>query len=148
MRVADRIVLLNKGEVKAVGRAEDLYLNPPSLFVARFFTELNEIPGVVRKGRVETPIGIFPAPGLAEGMAARVCIRPQGVKMRPRGLCIPARIVSRRFVGEVELVELLAPGLDAPIKGRLRESLPGRPGSDIGLEIDGKEVLVFAADGQ
>ncbi len=148
MRVADRIVLLSRGEVKAIGKAEQLYRRPQSLFVARFFTELNEIGGSVKAGFVETPVGNFPAPGLAEGAAATVTIRPQGLKMRPPGHCMAARIVSRRFVGEVELVELLVQGLDRPLKGRIREGLDLRPGRDVGLEIDANEVLVFAADGQ
>jgi iron(III) transport system ATP-binding protein len=56
---------------------------------ARFFCDLNEVEGRCRDGRVATPIGIFEAPGLPEGTAAAVCIRPQGVRLRPPAFCIP-----------------------------------------------------------
>jgi iron(III) transport system ATP-binding protein len=148
MRVADRIVLLSKGEIMAIGKAEELYRRPQSIFTARFFTELNEISGRVQAGRVETPVGTFAAPGLPDGAAVTVCIRPQGLRMRASGVGIPARIVSRRFVGEVELLEFHVQGLDRPLKGRIRDGVNAKRASDIGLEIDPNEVLVFAADGQ
>jgi iron(III) transport system ATP-binding protein len=148
MRIADRIVLLRKGRIEAIGTAERLYRQPPSLFAARFFTELNEIGGRVHKGRVETPVGTFPAKTLAEGAQAIVAIRPQGLKIRPAGMCLPARLVARRFVGEVESVEFLVQGIDRPLKARLTGSVNAKSGNDVGLEIDVNEVLVFAADGQ
>jgi iron(III) transport system ATP-binding protein len=148
MRIADRIVLINKGRVEAIGQAERLYRNPESLFVARFFTEMNEVEAIVKNGKAETPVGVFDAPWIGNGQAAIVCIRPQGIRLRPAGHCVPARLVSRRFVGEVELIELLAQGLDRPLKIRLRDRLTAKPGHDVGIEIDPHEVLVFAAPGQ
>jgi iron(III) transport system ATP-binding protein len=148
MRVADRIVLLNRGKVAAEGRARDLYRSPANLFVARFFSELNELRGEVRSGAVETPLGSFAAPGLAEGMQAIICIRPQGVRLAPRGAGIPARLVSRRFVGEVDLAECRSEGLDRPLKARIRADLNAKPGEEISIEILREEVLVFAASGQ
>ncbi|KAA2235364.1 ABC transporter ATP-binding protein [Salinarimonas soli] len=145
MRIADRIVLMRAGQVVQEGPAEDLYRRPVDLFAARFFCDFNEVEGVCRNGRVSTPIGIFPAPGLEEGAAAVVCLRPQGVRLRAPGFCLPGRVVSRRFLGEVDLVHVAVQGLDRPLQARTRESFRPDEGADVGVDVDSNEVLVFAA---
>jgi iron(III) transport system ATP-binding protein len=145
MRMADRIVLMRAGRLLEVGLPADLYRQPKSLFAARFFCELNEIPGTVRRGRVETPLGTFDAGGLPEGTAAVVCIRPQGIRLRPEGHCIPGRIVARRSLGEVDLFEIVVSGLEAPVLARVRDGGDRAAGADVGVDVDPAEVLVFAA---
>jgi iron(III) transport system ATP-binding protein len=145
LRMADRIALMRAGTLVQVDVPEALYRRPVDLFVARFFCELNEIPGVVRAGRVETPVGLFAAPGLAEGSEAVVAIRPTGIKLRPAGLCIPGRLERRRFLGVVDMFEVAVNGVDRWLKGRTRESIAAAPKDEVGIEIDPAEVLVFAA---
>jgi iron(III) transport system ATP-binding protein len=145
MRMADRIALMRTGKLLDVGEPGDLYRHPRSLFAARFFSEMNELSGTVRGGRVETPLGLFDAPGLAEGTAAVVCIRLPGVRLRPAGYCIPGRILARRSLGVVDLFEIVVSGLEAPILARVREGGDRAPGDDVGVEVDPAEVLVFAA---
>lgn len=143
--MADRIALMRAGKLLEVGVPAELYRHPQSLFTARFFSEMNEIAGTVRGGRVETPLGLFEAPGLAEGTAAVVCIRLPGVRLRPAGHCIPGRILARRSLGEVDLFEIVVSGLEAPVLARVRNGGDRGPGDDVGIEIDPAEVLVFAA---
>ncbi len=147
MRIADRIVLMRAGAIVQQGAAEDLYRRPADLFAARFFCDFNEVEGTVRGGRVATPVGLFPAPGLPEGGPAVVCIRPQGVRLRAPGFCLPGRVLTRRFLGEVDLVHLAVQGLDAPLQARTRESFRPGEGEDVGIDVDPDEVLVFAASG-
>jgi iron(III) transport system ATP-binding protein len=147
MRMGDRIALMRAGHVIEQGMPAELYRRPKSLYAARFFCEMNEIEGTAARGRIETPLGGFAAPSLAEGTAAVVCIRPQGLRLKPAGLCIPGRVVSRRFIGEVDLLEIAVAGLDAPVLARVREAGELGPGDDVGLEVDSAEVLVFAASG-
>jgi iron(III) transport system ATP-binding protein len=144
MRMADRIALMRAGRLVQVGRPEDLYRRPQDLMTARFFSEINEVPGTVRGGRLETPVGWFDAPGLADGPAV-ACIRPQSVRLKPGGLCIPARVQRRLFLGEVDLVEFAVPGVERLLKARPREHMAYRAGEEIGIEVDPAEVLVFAA---
>jgi iron(III) transport system ATP-binding protein len=145
MRIADRIVLMRSGAIVQEGTAEEIYLRPSDLFSARFFCDFNEVEGVVRHRQVSTPVGIFPCPHLAEGETAIVCIRPQGVRMKPSGFCIPGRVVSRRFLGEVDLVHVAVQGLERPLQARVRDVARAEAGHDVGIEIDENEVLVFAA---
>jgi iron(III) transport system ATP-binding protein len=145
MRIADRIVLMRTGQVVQEGTAEDLYRRPADLFAARFFCDFNEVEGVCRGGRVSTPIGIFAAPGIEENAPVVVCLRPQGVRLRAPGFCLPGRVVSRRFLGEVDLVHVAVQGLDRPLQARTRESFRPAEGEDVGIDVDSNEVLVFAA---
>jgi iron(III) transport system ATP-binding protein len=145
LRMADRIALMREGRLLQVDEPRAMYQRPADLFAARFLSELNEIPGRVRGGRVETPLGTFAAPQLPEGAAAVVAIRPQGIRLRPAGSFTPARIERRRFLGVVELFEIAVNGLDKPLKARVREAQAPPPKSEIGIEIDPAEVLVFAA---
>ncbi len=143
MRTADRVVLMREGRVVQAGSAEEIYRRPADLFTARFFCDFNEIEGVRRGGRIETPIGHFPAGALPEGGAAVVCVRPQGVRLRPPGMCLPGRLLSRRFLGEVDLVSVAVQGLDRPLQARVRGALPARLGEEVGVDIERDEVLVF-----
>jgi iron(III) transport system ATP-binding protein len=145
MMISDRIVLMRSGQVVQQGTAEEIYSHPADLFAARFFCDFNEVEGMVRNGQVSTPVGIFAAPGLPEGDSAVVCIRPQGVRLRPPGFCLPGRVVSRRFLGEVDLVHVAVQGLDRPLQARVRDRSAGGAGQDVGVDLDPNEVLVFAA---
>ncbi|MEA2934909.1 MAG: iron(III) transport system ATP-binding protein [Variibacter sp.] len=145
LRLGDRIALMRAGRLVQVAEPETIYREPRDLFVAQYFCELSEIAGQVQSGRVETPVGLFSAPGLAEGAEAIVAIRPEGVHLRPAGLCIPGRLESRRFLGEVELLEIAVNGIEAPLKARARAGRTPPLKSEVGVEIDPAEVLVFAA---
>jgi iron(III) transport system ATP-binding protein len=145
MRIADRIVLMSAGSIVQEGTAEELYLRPRDLFAARFFCDFNEVEGTVRDRQVSTPVGVFAAPHLSEGASAVVCIRPQGIRLRPAGFCLPGRLLSRRFLGEVDLVHVAVQGLDRPLQARIRHGAKAGVGQDVGVEVDPQEVLVFAA---
>lgn len=145
MRIADRVVLMRRGRIAQVGTGEELYRKPASLFAARFFSDFNEIAGTVRSGSVETPFGRFLAPGVEEGAQAVVCIRPQAVTLRAQGFCLPGRILSRRFLGEVDVVQVAVQGLDRPLTVRTPEHTPFRNGAEVGVDIRRDEVLVFPA---
>ncbi len=144
MRIADRIVLMRSGAIIQEGEAEEIYHRPANLFAARFFCDFNEIEGVVRNRQVTCPVGVFPAPHLPDGPAI-VCVRPQGLKLKPAGFCLPGRVVSRRFLGEVDLLLIDVQGVDRPLQARIHDPAGVREGQDVGIEVGPKDVLVFAA---
>jgi iron(III) transport system ATP-binding protein len=145
MLVADRVALMRAGRLVQSGEPRALYRAPIDLFAARFFSELNEVPAVVRDRVAESAVGRFPAPDLADGSAAVVAIRPQAVSLRPVGSGIAGRLTSRRFLGEIELLELTVNGIEEPLLARVRERVYPPPDSAVGIAIDPAEVLVFAA---
>lgn len=143
MRIADRIALMRKGKLVQIGRSQDIYKHPVDLEAARFFCDLNEIEGLVRQGAVETPVGRFPVSGKEEGSRAIAAIRPQNIRLKPAGFCLPGRVIDHRFIGEVELVDLAVQGLEKPLRARTPETTGLRPGLDVGVEISADDVLVF-----
>jgi len=155
MRMADRIVLMRSGRLVQVGSASDLYHRPADLAAARFFSELNEVPGIVAEGRVTTPIGDFDGNGTtagkATGEAVTVCVRPHGISLTEPGRGVSGRLLQRRFVGEVELLEIAVDGIDQPLKARARILNQGADGAevgaDVGVAINEAAVLVFPANG-
>src|SRR5918997_1830587 len=134
MRLSDRIVLMRAGRVMQEGAAEDLYDHPQSLFVARFFSYLNEMEGTVLSGRAVTRIGAFAAAGHGEGNAVVVAIRPQGVRLGPpseSGAGLPGRIVSRHFLGEIALFDVAVEGWDSYLVAKRRAGVGPTPGAEV-----------------
>jgi iron(III) transport system ATP-binding protein len=145
MLLADRIALMRAGRLVQAGEPHALYREPADLFAARFFCELNEVRATVRDGVADSPVGRFPAPDLPEGSAAVVAVRPQGISLRPVGSGLAGRLVSRRFLGEIELLEIAVNGAEEPLRARVRSPVYPGPGSAVGVAIDPSEVLVFAS---
>ena len=143
--MADRIALMRDGTLVQADVPEAIYRRPADLFVARFFSELNEIPSVVCDGAVQTPVGTFAAPHLPEGSAAIVAIRPAGIRLRQAGAGIPGRLERRRFLGVVDMFEVAVNGIDRLLKGRTRETVVFAAKDEVAVEVDPAEVLVFAA---
>jgi iron(III) transport system ATP-binding protein len=146
MRMADRIVLMRRGKVIQSGPPDTLYRDPQDLFTARFFSEVNEIDGKVSAGEVETPLGRFPAGDFSDGTPVVVCIRHQGIDLLDTAEGINARVVHRRFLGEVDRVELAIDGIDSLLQARIRSDVPHGSGADVRIRVRPDDVLVFAAE--
>lgn len=143
MRMADRIALLKDGCLVQLGAPADLYSSPCSLFAAAFFSEINELSGIVRNGVVETPLGTAPAGGLAEGSTVSVAVRLSDVDVAAEGGAIEARILSRRFLGVVELLTLAVAGTDDPIRARVRAGRLAPGVNDVVITVAPRDILVF-----
>ncbi|GGF72096.1 iron ABC transporter ATP-binding protein [Azorhizobium oxalatiphilum] len=143
MRLSDRIALLRSGELVQLGTPEALYGTPADLGVARFFCELNEVPARISGGVAETPLGCFPAPGVADGTGI-AAIRPQALSVA-QGQGIAGRVIEKCFLGEADLLEVMVDGLPRPLMARTRPGLDFGQGADVMLAVDPAGVLVFAA---
>jgi len=114
LSIADRMAVLHKGRVEAVGRPQDLYLRPNNLFVAGFMGETNLLPATVRSTRdgvadVDTPIGpvrstVLPA-GLRDGAQLTLSLRPEAIRLGtapPQGAnTFDASLHDTLYLGEV-----------------------------------------------
>ena len=85
----------------------------------------------------------MPAGRLPEGTAAAVAVRLAGFDVSPVEGEIEARIVSRRYLGVVELVELAVAGADRPLRARVRCGALPDGARDIWLSLRMSDVLVF-----
>jgi iron(III) transport system ATP-binding protein len=159
MRLGDRIAVMQDGLIIQVGSAEHLYHHPAQLFVARLFSEINEIRYKVQSGSIDTPVGPIPTPGFADGATAILCLRERSLVVRPEGQSerrnrsgtarmLAGRVQHVRFLGDVGLVEVAVQGFEGPLKIRTTAPEGLRRGSNVEVEIDPTRAFVFPANGQ
>ncbi|QRM55365.1 ABC transporter ATP-binding protein [Sinorhizobium sp. BG8] len=146
MRMGDRIALLRDGCLVQVGTSEELYLRPKDLFATAFFSEINEFHGRVRGNVVETPFGAVPTNGFSDGARVTVAVRLSGIRVHEAEGSIPARILARRFLGVVELLELAIPNTDQPLRARIRADQLPHGLRDVALSVNERDILVFEKD--
>jgi iron(III) transport system ATP-binding protein len=146
MRIGNRIAVMRAGRLVQAGRAEDLYHSPADLFVARLFSEINEITYHVERGRIATPIGTLDVPGLTVGARVTLCIRERGITLASEGPGLAGRVRDVKFLGDVARLEVGVEGFDDPLKVRVREMEGWTPGAEVRVSIDPARVLVFPAE--
>jgi iron(III) transport system ATP-binding protein len=146
MRMTDRVMLLQEGRIVQDGPAVELYRNPASLLVARFFSEYNEVTGTCSAGFVDTPIGRFAAPDQTEGAAVVVCIRPHDIHIVKDGeSTLNGTIMSHAFVGDEQMVALWMPGLQTPLNIRAPVHIDVPVGDTIKFRLRSEDALIFSA---
>lgn len=109
MTLADRIVVLNQGQIEQVGTPIELYDRPTNAFVAQFIgsPKMNLIPGVLQAGSdrrtdvmlenrqlIALPVN---GAGIPEGQPVRLGIRPEHIQI--------AALAQADIEGEVLFVE-------------------------------------------
>jgi len=146
IRLGDRIAVMRGGRLVQSGKAEELYRNPADLFVARLFSEINEVPLVVLGGALRTPIGTFVVPGLADGDAAVLCIRRRAIRVGPAGQGLPGRVLHVKFLGDQAVLEIATEGFERPLITLVREGEEPPRGAEVGVAVDPESVLVFPAE--
>lgn len=148
MRIGDRIAVMRAGRLVQAGSAEALYHEPADLFVARLFSEINEIGYRVGSAGIDTPIGVLRAPSLAAGTRATVCIRERGVHLSRNGAGLSGRVLDVKFLGDVARLEVGVEGFDKALKVRARESEGWARGDEVRAQIDPESALVFPDESQ
>jgi multiple sugar transport system ATP-binding protein len=117
MTLADRVVVMNKGEVQQVGTPIEIYDRPANTFVASFIGNpaMNLLAGEIRAG-------IFEAPGVrVPGFAApdgpvTLGFRAEDARIAAAGE-MKAPVYSMELLGDASMVTLqIAPGTYAAIK--------------------------------
>jgi iron(III) transport system ATP-binding protein len=143
MRLGDRIALLKDGRLVQAGRAEELYQRPADLFVAGFFSELNLFETRVSGGFALTPAGKVAAPGLGEGASVTVAVRLTAFDLSETAGEVEVRVLSRRYLGVEEMLELAVSGAEMPLRARIRGGILAAGARDIWLTLRRTDVLVF-----
>jgi multiple sugar transport system ATP-binding protein len=149
MTLADRIVVMNAGNIEQVGRPLDLYDRPANLFVAGFIgsPSMNFIAGTVQAGEAGPELAAgdgsrFPLPaGAAEpGRQVTLGIRPEHVEVAPDG---PVAL-------EVDVVEPTGAETHfycragaAPFCVAVHERLDLAPGGKLRLAFPGQRTHLF-----
>jgi ABC-type Fe3+/spermidine/putrescine transport system ATPase subunit len=109
--LASSVVVMNKGRIEQVGRPEDVYREPASLFVADFVGETNILAGERVGNIVRMAAGpIFPSAG-RDG-PVKVVVRPEDIVLEGGGGDgVRARVTDLVFLGNaLKIVTMLASG--------------------------------------
>lgn len=145
--MGDQIAVMREGRVEQIGTPEELYFSPSSAFVAGLFGEVNQIPGRVVGGHVETAVGRICAPGMAEGSLVDVLVRPEALRVQPlAGAGSKAIVMTARLLGRSSLIHLSV-DTDAGEGLHLHSRVPGRmlpgEGTEVRITLDEQNVFVF-----
>ena len=143
MRLADRIAVMRGGQLIQIGSAEHLYHEPADLFVARLFSEINEVPAVVTNGVIEMPFGKFDAKGHDDNQAVVLGIRRRAVRTVKSNEGVPGRVLGTRFQGDLAQLTIAISGLEKPLTSLVREARAPSPGDDVSILVDPEGTLIF-----
>ncbi|MER0239649.1 ABC transporter ATP-binding protein [Fulvimarina sp. MAC8] len=146
MRMGDKIALLRDGRLVQTGTGGDLYRHPADLFAAGFFSELNVIDAEAQSGRVVTALGPVADTDKSNGTKLTVALRLTGLRLGEGDAGVFGRIVSRRFLGGVDLFTVAVEGIDEPLRSRMRAGIVPEKCRDVVVSVDAQDVIVFEKD--
>lgn len=147
--MADRVVIMSRGEIAQIGTPREVYRAPKSRFVAEFVGRNNILPGKVKLAEaehviVDTPLGSFRVPGAAAtGANVSIVVAADMMQVGGGENALQARVISEEFVGSIVTAYLeTADGTE------LKVQVQERALAELGLE-PGKEVTLgwAVADG-
>ncbi len=118
LSMADRILLLNDGEIEQLGTPEELYKNPNSLFVAKFigFPKMNIIEATIKNNQL-MPFGIpFESKQIDGVDELLVGIRPEDISMISNGQ-YRAKVVSSEYYGEQYIITIVYNNIVLQVSG-------------------------------
>lgn len=152
LTLADRIVVLDSGDIQQIGSPLDLYERPTNKFVAQFIGSptMNVVSVFPAKGGVTLADGTFLAlPHLNDASAAvELGIRPEHIDVVKPGknvLTAVADVVEH--LGSDTNIYAMVDGL-GPIMVRVHGNIPTKPGDRLGLRIQASNAHVFGPDGR
>ena len=144
LEVADRIVVMDHGQVEQEGTPDAVFHTPASEFVMQFIGNVNLFHGRIEAGKAVFGSLALPAPTAlpAAGTSARLLVRPHNldIALQDHGNGIAARLVRVQSAGPVAKLELVAAD-GQPLKVELSHTRF----RELGLAVD-QRVFVQAHD--
>jgi multiple sugar transport system ATP-binding protein len=146
LTMADRVAVMERGEILQLGTPEEIYREPADLRVARFIgsPRINLLPGMVdASGRIvlegEATALASPARG-----PVTLALRPEDLRPDPQGL--RARVAHGEFLGDHALLYLRLG--EAELVLRVPPTTRARPGEELRVGFDPARALLFGPDGR
>lgn len=161
LTMADRILIMDRGEIVQDGTPMEIYRKPATPFVAAFIGSMNFLPDAVK----ESP-GLFRIGGLSlavengsnqlpPGTAVTMAIRPEDVVVRrpdeTAGNSIPMRVRGLEFRGPLYRLSLRSPDgpgesltLQADVSTETVQRLAIHEGMDVAIHLPAERIRVYA----
>ncbi len=154
LEVADRVVVMNQGQIEQVGTPDDVFHHPATEFVMHFLGDVNAFhgrvdAGVVQFGSLELP---FPEDRQQITGDARVFVRPYDVTIDTKTNGLPsmeAKVVRVHSAGPLVRVDLLTSAnqcLTSEISQERFATMNLQPESQV--YVRPRHIRIFASDGQ
>ncbi len=149
LTLADRIVVLNGGDIQQVGSPLDLYERPANKFVAQFIGSptMNIIPVQGNSNGVKLADGtLLELPHLFGTIdAVELGMRPEHIDVVEVGDLVGVADVVEHLGSDTNLY-LQVEGL-GPLMVREHGNIPVQPGDRVGLRIQSENIHLFGPDG-
>jgi iron(III) transport system ATP-binding protein len=145
MAIADRVGVMQQGQLVQLGPPEDLYHHPQSRFVADFVTQANFLPAQLKGNYWHTEVGQFPADQTLPPPhpIGEIMIRQEDVQLRPDEQS-RAVVRDRQFLGREYCYAVVLPSGQV-IYARALGPTPLAEGRYVRLTIDPAVVRAFPA---
>jgi ABC-type Fe3+/spermidine/putrescine transport system ATPase subunit len=137
--IADRIIVINSGQIEQVGTPKEIYADPATLFVARFLEMKNIIPGVIHQingiYQAFTPLGNIPVNSTIQG-DVHLLIRPEITSLDEQGpITLSGVITEVSFRGSRQKLSILVNDIPLTFEITSQVTLP-TPGSNMKISLD------------
>lgn len=136
--IADRIILMNAGQIEQIGTPQEIYRDPASVFVSRFLEMTNLIPAVIYHREIPvaaTPLGDFPVGPSTPGDAT-LLIRPDMARLDGQGPIILKGVSdSISFRGSQQKITLIVDHFTLVFEFPSLIQLPS-PGTPVTISLD------------
>ena len=144
---ADKVAILEGGQVVQYGSPEALVQNPSTRFVAEFLGLGHFLPGEVREDGIVTELGVVrvgPNVSSVNGAEGRVdlLVPPESVTLCENGGGVPARVLRVEFQGTRKLYTVRLPS-GFQLQGLCAHDTPLRMGLQINVRHDPAVVITF-----
>lgn len=153
MFMADRIALMNAGDIVQIGTPEHIYQQPVNAFAAEFFGDINRLSAQVVQGQVQTPFGPLNAGSACQqpdGSAVQVLIRPEALQLAaPHSPgSQPVTLVENHMLGANSLATIALPwqGASLQLQMLLASSLSQQLAQQPWVRLGETGVFIFAEE--
>ncbi|QXP90550.1 sulfate/molybdate ABC transporter ATP-binding protein [Methylococcus capsulatus] len=137
LEVADRVVVLNAGQIEQVGSADEVYDHPATPFVCQFIGDVNLFHGRVHGGRALIGETVIELPDIAEADTEQALFfaRPHEIEIGGDGAGIVAVVRDIRRRGNAVRVELERKDGRGAVEAELSREAFGRHAIKHGDEV-------------
>ncbi len=160
LAMSDRIVVMQRGRIEQMGRAEEIYARPSSAFVAGFIGKQNFLPATIERvdgeslvmtaadGMLRSSAALHTGIAARPGLSVRAAVRPESLVLTGEPSSgdnvIEARVAGVSFLGDVvQYVVLTTGGLELLARTPRSRALTVDVDETVYCRVDAAHVQVF-----
>ena len=150
MSISDRVVVMEAGRVTQIDRPHRLYEHPQTRFISSFVGKANLLEGRVTATGAWATVNLgtvsleVEAPGVAAGDAVVLSLRPEKIRLVPRGQgCLAGTVCERFFLGSQWLYQVTTAAGELVVVCPNDGAEPAEEGQGIGLDWPAGQVRLL-----